>query len=145
MTDKTLIDEIAETVGHDLNIRIQDGEFIVTPAEAGIAMLAAMSEQAGAEDRIWSQVDALSKQAEKLRVENAKYRDLLESLTILLEQLGYDDRAHDIERALWPVVGVLEDGTEISYEYYDADEDDDADLHCTYCANGWACDCAGAQ
>jgi hypothetical protein len=136
MTEKTLLDNIAETIEHEFNARIQDGMFIVEPAEAGIAMLAAMAAGNEAETRAWEASDELARQLEKTKQENSRYRDLLEGLSILLTELGYESRADEVERALWPVVGVLEDGTEVEFEY---------DATCETCARGWACECDGAE
>jgi hypothetical protein len=141
MTEKTLLDDIAETIEQEFNARIQDGMFIVEPAEAGIAMLAAMAARNEAETRAWEASDELARQLEKTKHENARYREILEGLSILLTELGYESRADEVERALWPVVGVLEDGTEVEFEYGETDED----ITCEYCARGWACDCGGAQ
>jgi len=143
MTDKTLLDDIAETIEQEFNARIQDGMFIVEPAEAGIAMLAAMAARNEAETRAWEASDELARQLEKTKQENARYREILEGLSILLTELGYESRADEVERALWPVVGVLDDGTEVEFEYCACGEDED--IACEYCARGWACDCGGAQ
>ena len=140
MSDNEFVNSIAEEIQHDFNMRIEDNKFIMEPAEAGIALLAAMSQRNDAETRAWEAADELTRVMEKLRTENAKFRTLLESLSILLESLGYEDRANDIERTLWPVIGVLEDGTEVAFEFYDEDVE-----ACEYCDNGWACDCGGAQ
>jgi hypothetical protein len=123
--------------------------FIVEPAEAGIAMLAAMAAQNDAETRAWEASDELARQLEKTKQENARYRELLEGLSILLTELGYESRADEVEHALWPVTGVLDDGTEVEFEYcargWACEEDDEAEIFCVYCEDGFTCDCGGAQ
>lgn len=140
--EKNIIEDIQELVDQPfMSVSIRDGEFIINPAEAGIALMAAVSQQNEAESRAWEAAEELARELERLRQENARFRNELEPLVILLEELGYEDRSRQIERALWPVVGVLEDGTEVAFEYYDEEVVEE----CLYCANGWACDCAGSQ
>jgi hypothetical protein len=139
MTTEPVFEQIAEAIDHEFSASIEDGVFKITPAEAGIAMFAALTTANDAEARAWEAADALAKQHDKLRTENAKYRAVLESLVVLLDELGFEDRSNEIERALWPVVGVLDDGTEVEFEYHDEPAE------CEYCANGRSCDCAGAQ
>ncbi len=103
-------------------------------------MLAVMAAGNEAEARAWEASDELARQLEKTKQENARYRDLLEGLSILLTELGYETRADEVERALWPVTGVLDDGTEVEFSY-----GNDPEIECNYCARGWACDCGGAQ
>lgn len=120
-SERNIIDDIEETIEQPFNMEVRDGEFVITPAEAGIAMLAALSQRNDAETLAWETTEELAKELEKYRQENARYREALEPLVILLEELGFEERAHQIERALWPVIGVLEDGTEVAFEYYEED------------------------
>ena len=79
---------------------------------------------------------------EEVREEAAKLRDYLESLQLYLDAMGCDEKVSEIDHLLWPVVGVLEDGTQVKFQY---DEFDEEDIECSYCAQGFTCDCEGAQ
>ena len=138
MTEKTLLDNIAETIDQEFVARIQDGVFMIEPAEAGVAMFAALAREEEEASRAWAESEVLVEKLERLREENASYREHLEKLQFLLDAIGYDDKVQEIDELLWPVVGVLEDGTEVPFQYL-------SDSVCSNCARGWACDCEGAQ
>lgn len=144
MTEKTLLDNIAETIDQEFVARIQDGVFIIEPAEAGVAMFAALAREEEAANRAWEEAEALVDKLERLREENASYREHLEKLQFLLDAIGYQDKVQEIDELLWPVVGVLEDGTEIAFEY-NKDAELECNYECNYCAYGWACACEEAQ
>jgi hypothetical protein len=118
MTDNNMLSDIAETINQEFTARIQDGVFIIEPAEAGVAMFAALANQEDEAARAWVEADVLVTKLEALREENASYREHLEKLQFLLDAIGYDDKVQEIDELLWPVVGVLEDGTEVSFEYF---------------------------
>jgi hypothetical protein len=60
----------------------------------------------------------------------------------VLENVGYYEVAAQIDLTLLPVVGVLEDGTEVIFTY---DELAEMDICCHECAQGLTCDCGGEQ
>jgi len=49
--------------------------------------------------------------------------------------MGCDEKVSEIDHLLWPVVGILEDGTEVQFQYDEVNEDD-------YCINELNCDCS---
>jgi hypothetical protein len=74
--------------------------------------------------------------------------------------MGCDEKVSEIDHLLWPVVGILEDGTEVQFQYDEIDPLDrikcdycldgftcscEADIKCDYCSQGFTCDCEGAQ
>ena len=136
------LSNIAGTINHAFEAVIEDGVFKITPAEAGVAMFAALATIEADASRVEAAADALALQMEKLRDENARYRAHLEHVQLVLEAVGYDDKAAEIDHVLWPVIGVLEDGTEIEFTY---DELAEMDIERSYCAQGLTCDCGGAQ
>ena len=137
-----MLQEIAETIGSDFTAYIEDGVFRITPPEAGIAIFAALSGHAEQLQEAWDATDELVLKLEEVRAENARYRDHLEHVQTVLEDVGYHEKAAEIDRTLWPVVGVLEDGTEVIFTY---DELAEMDIECDYCAQGFTCDCGGAE
>ena len=100
--------------------------------------------------------DSLAKQLEKLWAVNDRYRDHLEYLQTVLENLDCDEEVLKIDHLLRPLVGVLEDGTEVQFQYGEIDPLDiikcdycldgftcscKADITCDYCSQGFYCDC----
>ena len=137
-----MLQEIAENIGSDFTAYIEDGVFRITPPEAGIAIFAALSGHAEQLQDAWDATDELVLKLEEVREEAAKLRDYLESLQLYLDAMGCDEKVSEIDHLLWPVVGVLEDGTQVKFQY---DEFDEEDIECSYCAQGFTCDCEGAQ
>lgn len=156
-----MLQEIAENIGSDFTAYIEDGVFRITPPEAGIAIFAALSGHAEQLQDAWDATDELVLKLEEVREEAAKLRDYLESLQLYLDAMGCDEKVSEIDHLLWPVVGILEDGTKVPFQYEDylmtnaaakefnaimnrviANEDN---IECDYCAQGFTCDCEGAQ
>jgi hypothetical protein len=155
-----MLGEIAETIGSDFTAYIEDGVFRITPPEAGIAIFAALSGHAEQLQDAWDATDELVIKLEEVREEAAKLRDYLESLQLYLDAMGCDEKVSEIDHLLWPVVGVLEDGTEVQFEYVEIDPLDrikctycvqgltcscEAAIECDYCSQGFWCDCGGAE
>jgi hypothetical protein len=134
-----MLQEIAETIGSDFTAYIEDGVFRITPPEAGIAIFAALSGHAEQLQDAWDATDELVLKLEEVREEAARLRDYLESLQLYLDAMGCDEKVSEIDHLLWPVVGVLEDGTEVQFQY------DEPEIECDYCSQGFTCDCEGAQ
>ena len=130
-----MLQEIAETIGSDFTAYIEDGVFRITPPEAGIAIFAALSGHGEQLQDAWDATDELVVKLEEVREEAAKLRDYLESLQLYLDAMGCDEKVSEIDHLLWPVVGVLEDGTEVKFQYDEFDEDD-------CCINELNCDCS---
>ena len=136
-----MLHEIANNIGSAFTAYIEDGVFRITPPEAGIAIFAALSGHAEQLQDAWDATDELVLKLEKLSDENARYRDHLEYLQTVLENLGRYEVSAQIDRTLWPVIGILEDGTEVVFAY----DDDEAEIECDYCSQGLTCDCEEAQ
>jgi N-formylglutamate deformylase len=141
MEDSNMLKKIAETTDSEFTPHIENGVLYTTQLAPGVAMSVAL---AGAESNTaeaQDETDSLAKQLEKLRAENARYRDHLEYLQTVLENLGCYEVSAQIDLTLWPVIGVLEDGTEVVFAY----DDDEAEIECDYCSQGLTCDCEEAQ
>ena len=121
--ENNMLNEIAEAINQAFEAVIEDGVFKITPAEAGVAMFAALANQEDEAARAWAEADILVTRLESLREENARYRAQLEHASLVLEAIGYDDKAREIDELLWPVFGILEDGTEVSFEYNNTERD----------------------
>lgn len=116
MEDKNIIEQAAEIAGTELEMNIRDGELCIAPAEAGIMLLAAVAAWQEQADKREEYIEQLLERLEKLRDENAQYRDLLEECRERMLSFGFEDAANKIMNALWPVFGVLEDGTQVPVE-----------------------------
>lgn len=114
--EKNIIEKAAEIAGVPLEMNIREGELCIAPADAGIMLLAAVAawqEQADAREEY---IEQLLERFEKLRDENAFYRELLDECRQRMLSFGFEAQASKIMNALWPVVGVLEDGTEVAVD-----------------------------
>ena len=142
MEDSNTLQKIVETIGSEFTAHIDDGALHAKQLETGVAMSAALASSERNTYNPQAETDSLAKQLEKLLAENARYLAHLEDLQTVLENVGYHEVAAEIDRTLWPVIGILEDGTEIVFTY---DELAEMDIECSYCAQGLACDCGGEQ
>jgi len=137
--DKNPLELAQELAGQDFAATIEDNAFVIRPAEAGIAFLAAITTHSTELEQAWESADALATRLEELREENGIYRQELENITEILTVENYPQYVERINRILWPVVGINEDGTRVEFEY------NDPEISCEYCGNGWACDCNGVR
>jgi hypothetical protein len=117
------IEQAAELAGMGLDIRIEDGKFIIEPSDAGIALLASMQSQNAQSEAAWLAVDELVAEIEKMRNENSEFREVLHTLALLLDNIGYDLEASRINRMLWKVVGIDDEGNEVEFNYFDDNEE----------------------
>jgi len=118
------IEQAAELAGMGLDIRIEDGKFIIEPSDAGIALLASLQAQQNNADEAWEAVDEMTAEIEKMRDENSEFREVLHALATLLENIGYDLEASRINRMLWKVVGIDDEGNEVEFNYFDEDAEE---------------------
>ena len=124
MADKNPIEQAEELAGIPLNMRIEDGIFMIEPSDAGIALLASIKAQQSDIDTAWQSVDEMTEELEKMRNENALFRMMLSDTAEILHNMGMDQEAARIDRVLWKVVGIDDDGNEVEFDYFD-DEDMD--------------------
>jgi len=125
MTDINPIEQAAELAGLPLNMRIEDGVFMIEPSDAGIALLASIRAQQEDIDNAWTSVDDLSDALEKMRAENALFREMLHEVADLLDNVGLEKEAARINRTLWKVVAIDDDGNEVEFDYFDDEEETD--------------------
>lgn len=114
--DNNIIETAAAIAGMPLEMNIVDGALCIVPSEAGVMLLAAVGAWQEQADRREDYIDQLFVQLHKVRDENAFYRELLEECRERMLSFGFEAQATRIMNALWPVVGVLEDGTEVPVE-----------------------------
>jgi hypothetical protein len=120
------IEQAAELAGMPLNMRIEDGVFMIEPSDAGIALLAAIRTQQEDIDTAWTSVDEMAEALEKMHTENSLFREVLQQLADLLDSIGYDTEASRINKMLWKVVGIDDEGNEIAFDYFDDEQEGDA-------------------
>jgi prefoldin subunit 5 len=122
--DKNVLEQAEDMAGMELTATIEDGAFVIRPAEAGVALMASIGAHNSQLEDAWESADYLAKRLEDLRDENGVLRDELEDLFDYLTEIGNEPRASRITEVLWPVVGVLDDGTEVGFEYNDETNED---------------------
>lgn len=105
--------KLEEVAGESFTMRIENNEMIITPAEAGVALLAAVSAMNDDDSEGWKEADRLSMVIEELRTENAEFRDLFETLHPMLIDFGASETAKRLMRLVYPVYGTTEDGTTV--------------------------------
>lgn len=125
MTDKNPIEQAEELAGMPLNMHIKDGVFIIEPSDAGIALLASLRAQQQDTETAWQSVDEMTEELEKARAENAVFRMLLSDTSEIMRNMGMDREANRIDRALWKVVGIDDEGNEVEFDYFENEEDND--------------------
>ncbi len=118
------IEQAAELAGMGLDMRIEDGKFIIEPSDAGIALLASMRAQQEREEQAWSAVDELVEELEKTRDENSMFREALHNLADVLIELNQLAMAEKINRMLWKVVGIDDEGNEVEFDWFDEDAEE---------------------
>ena len=111
--DKDILENAMDLIGTDFAVDIEDNVMRINPAEAGIALFAYIAQVGDAVDSAWESVDVQIAKIEELRADNALLREALDSFRELLEANGHAAAANGIMELLWPIVGILDDGTEI--------------------------------
>jgi len=115
MTTGNIAEQLENVAGAPFEMRIEDNEMIIAPAEAGIALLAAVSQMNTDNSEGWTEAERLGLVVEQLRDDNAELRDLCETIHATLVELGQDDLAERVLRAVFPVSGVMDDGTVVPF------------------------------
>jgi GAF domain-containing protein len=114
--------EIAEDLaGESFQATIEDNAFVIRPAEAGIALMAALSTS---EERLQAALDSADQLAtalEAAREENGLFRSELEIVADILDSASHAEYVKRLNDLLWAVVGVTEDGTEVPFTYNEQD------------------------
>jgi len=102
-------EQIAETIGYDeFSATIDDGKFVITPADAGVALFGyvTIAEQQLAEYE--EAVTDLRDEFNELRADNSALRGLLERCYQVLIEAGHTGLADEVIEAAYPVVGIKE-------------------------------------
>lgn len=113
MQDKNPLELAEELAGQAFGATIEDNTFMIRPAEAGIALLAAITQHNEHVKAAWDAADEMADALETLRADNALLREALDSCVEWLRHAGYDKAAEEVLAVLWPVRGVFADGTEV--------------------------------
>lgn len=99
--------EIAETIGYDnFTASIEDGKFIITPADAGIALFGYIQIAEDQMTQYQEAVEGLREEFEDLRNDNALLRDLLERCYGVLIDAGHVTLADEVIEAAYPIKGI---------------------------------------
>lgn len=99
----------------EFNANIEDGKFIIEPANAGIVLLAALQTQQETIDSLEEHLELTSKDYETIVDENEDFRELLHECLNALP--AGSELALTVEERLWRVSGITSDGTEITIDY----------------------------
>jgi hypothetical protein len=102
-------EEMSEVVGiNGFTAEIQDGKFVISPADAGVALFAFVQTNNERLDAADAVIEELNNLVEELREDNAGLRDLLERVYGVLLDAGYPDLADEVITAAYPVKGIEE-------------------------------------
>lgn len=107
--EKNPMDRVADVAGQPFDVRIEDGIMLISPAEAGIALFAGVSQQQEREDEAWKVVEELAQKLDAVRDENAMIRDLFEDLHPMLVEFGQTELADRLMQTLYPVTFIREE------------------------------------
>lgn len=107
-----IMENIEGAAGQPFHVNIVDNVMHIAPAEAGIAIFAALTKGNESEEAAWQEADQLAKALEQARDDNARLRDLFESVHPTLVELGQTELADLLMREVYPIYGVDADGTE---------------------------------
>jgi hypothetical protein len=122
--EQTIIEQVEELAGMGLDISIEENAFVIRPAEAGIALLAAIREHDDEMSETWTAVDDMAETVEQLRAENNLFRQLLLDVVEIFDDKNMTREATIISRAVWSVKGINEDGEEVEFQWNDDIEPD---------------------
>jgi hypothetical protein len=115
--EKNAIEMAQELAGAQFSATIEDNAFVIRPAEAGIALFASITTHTDQLESALAATEELASALEALRDENGLFRQELENVTEILSTENYGQYVARINSILWPVVGITEDGTEVTFEY----------------------------
>ena len=102
-------EEIAEKIGYDsFSALIEDGKFIITPADAGIALFGYIQIAEAQLNEYQEAAEGLRTEFDELREDNSLLRDLLERCYGVLMDSGHFVLAEEVIEAAYPVRGVTE-------------------------------------
>jgi hypothetical protein len=107
-----LYETVAETIGYDsLGAEIVDGKMVITPADAGVHLIAYVTMSEARLDDADAEQERLNDTIEELRTDNSVLRDLLERCYAVLLEAGQVELADEVITAAYPVKGITEIGT----------------------------------
>ena len=118
-----MFDELKQIIGMDFHMEIKDGVFCITPAEAAIALFSATAATLANMENVWDEIDAANAKYLELKNRTDEQHHLLEACYDSFVYSGFDIESHILEEYLWPVTGILEDGTEVSLSTNDTFQD----------------------
>ena len=118
-----MFDELKQIIGMDFHMEIKDGVFCITPAEAAIALFSATAATLANMENVWDEIDAANAKYLELKNRTDEQHHLLEACYDSFVYSGFDIESHILEEYLWPVTGILEDGTEVSLGTNDTFQD----------------------
>jgi hypothetical protein len=119
----SMFDELKQIIGMDFHMEIKDGVFCITPAEAAIALFSATAATLANMENVWDEIDAANAKYLELKNRTDEQQQLLEACWNSFLVKGFDNEADILENFLWPVIGILEDGTEVNFGTKDTFQD----------------------
>lgn len=114
--EQNMLENIAEYTGEPFSVNIVDNTMQIRPAEAGIAIFAALTRQDEREQAAWEEADRIARTLEEVREDNARLRDLFEMVHPVLVELGQEELAEELLRTVYPVYGVNADGSTVKVD-----------------------------
>ncbi len=125
---ETILDKANNIAGMQLDIKIDNGVFMVTPSEGGIMLLAALNDYEAQIKEAWEAVDDMARELEEKSDENSLFREMLTDVAGLMEYSGMEREARIINEVLYKVTGITEDGEEFTFVWNTDEDDEDAPL-----------------
>ena len=118
-----VFDELKQLIGMDFNMEIKDGVFCITPAEAAIALFSSTAAILANMENVWDEIDEATEKYNELKRETDEHRQMLEACWDAFVISGFEFESHALENYLWPVTGILEDGTVVDFSNGDTFQD----------------------
>lgn len=118
-----VFDELKQIIGMDFHMEIKDGVFCITPAEAAIALFSATAATLSNLEKVWEEVDSVTEKYLELKNKTDEHHQLLEACWNSFVVKGFENEARILEDYLWPITGIMDDGTVVDFSSGDTFQD----------------------
>lgn len=119
----SVFDELKQIIGMDFHMEIKDGVFCITPAEAAIALFSATAATLSNMEKVWEEVDSVTEKYLELKNKTDEHHQLLEACWNSFVVKGFENEARMLEDYLWPITGIMDDGTVVDFSSGDTFQD----------------------
>lgn len=119
----SVFDELKQIIGMDFHMEIKDGVFCITPAEAAIALFSATAATLSNMEKVWEEVDSVTEKYLELKNKTDEHHQLLEACWNSFVVKGFENEARILEDYLWPITGIMDDGTVVDFSSGDTFQD----------------------